>query len=401
MTHFLQNHFKKAVKQLLFFLVILFFTMPLTAQETTGKTTSSMSNPGIIMSVVVIVSLALVILVLGNAVIGAKTIYRERTKKEAEQTGSSLLKTIVFMVGFSLCNMQQATAQLREEVSETASAFPATIGGLPASLFYIIMSIILLELIVILVLVNILKFLTGIQRTSLLKEKPVAVTGTSTALTNWWNKLNQSVAIEKEKDIDLSHDYDGIRELDNAVPPWWKWTFIASIIFGAVYLWRYHIAETAPLQIQELQIAMQRAEIEKEEFLKTSASKVDETTVKLLDENGIAAGKILFTTNCVACHGANGEGNAVGPNLTDQYWIHKGSIHDIFKTIKYGWVEKGMKAWKDDFTPVQIAQLSSYIKSISGTNAPNGKAAQGELYTEGPAGKDSAKNQPAADTTAN
>ncbi len=382
------------------FTIVMFLVLASSAQQTETKAGSSMSNPGIIMSVIVITGLALVIVILGNAVIASKTVYQERMKREKESNTSSAVKTIVLLIAVSLATTQSVIAQATNEVKETASAFPSTVGGLPATTFYVIISIILLELIVILALVNILKFLTGIKSKPFFKAKPVVAAGAPSSLTTWWNKLNKSVSIEKEKDIDLSHDYDGIRELDNAVPPWWKWTFIASILFGAVYLWRYHIAETAPLQIQELQIAMQRADIEKEAFLKTTASKVDENTVKMLDENGITAGKILFTANCVACHAANGEGNAVGPNLTDAYWIHKGSITDIFKTIKYGWVEKGMKAWKDDFTPVQIAQLSSYIKSISGTNVPNGKAPQGELYTEGPApAPDSAKIKTAADTT--
>jgi cytochrome c oxidase cbb3-type subunit 3 len=85
---------------------------------------------------------------------------------------------------------------------------------------------------------------------------------------------------------------------------------------------------------------------------------------------------------CGACHGAGGEGNDVGPNLADEYWLHKGSIKDIFYSIKYGWPEKGMKSWKDDMSPVQIAQVASYIKSLQGTNPPNAKAPQGDLYKE-------------------
>lgn len=377
----------------------MFIALASSAQQTETKAESSMSNPGIIMSVIVIAGLALVIVVLGNAVIGSRTVYRERMKREEEEkkNSSAIIKAISLLIGATVSATQSVSAQADDAVKENASLFPSTIGGLPAASFFLIISIILLELLVIIVLVNILKFLTGIKSKPLFKSKPVAPAGAPSSLSTWWNKLNRSVSIEKEKDIDLSHDYDGIRELDNAVPPWWKWTFIASILFGIVYLWRYHVSETAPLQIQELQIAMQKADIQKEAFLKTAASKVDETTVKMLDENGIAAGKILFTANCVACHGANGEGNAVGPNLTDAYWIHKGSINDIFKTIKYGWVEKGMKPWKDDFTPVQIAQLSSYVKSISGKNIPSGKAPQGELYTEGSA-PDSAITKTPADT---
>ena len=91
---------------------------------------------------------------------------------------------------------------------------------------------------------------------------------------------------------------------------------------------------------------------------------------------------MTYKTNCAVCHGVNGEGNVVGPNLTDDHWLHKGSIKDIFKTIKYGVPEKGMKSWAADFSPLQIAQLASYVKSLHGSNPPNAKEKQGELFAE-------------------
>jgi cytochrome c oxidase cbb3-type subunit 3 len=149
-----------------------------------------------------------------------------------------------------------------------------------------------------------------------------------------------------------------------------------------LYLWRYHVSESAPLSIGEFDIAMQKAAVEHEIYLKKSASLVDENTVSMLiDAEASMAGKKIFELNCAACHGKAGEGT-VGPNLTDDYWLHGGSIKDIFKTIKYGWSEKGMKSWKDDLSPMQIAQISTYIKLMSGTNPPNAKEKQGELYKE-------------------
>ena len=127
---------------------------------------------------------------------------------------------------------------------------------------------------------------------------------------------------------------------------------------------------------------MAQAKLEVDSFMKTSASNVDENTVILLTEaSDIAAGKDVFAANCAACHGQLGEGT-VGPNFADDYWMHGGSIQDIFKSIKYGWVEKGMKSWKEDLSPIQISQLTSFIKSLRGTNPPNGKAPQGDLYSE-------------------
>jgi cytochrome c oxidase cbb3-type subunit 3 len=149
--------------------------------------------------------------------------------------------------------------------------------------------------------------------------------------------------------------------------------------------------------VQELQIAMQQAEQEKEAYLAKSANKVDENSVVFLnDAVALGSGKKIFTASCAPCHGADG-GGVVGPNLTDDYWLHGGSLNDVFKTIKYGWTEKGMKSWKDDFSPVQIAQIASYVKSLHGTKPATPKEPQGELYKESnatsPAVADSIKRE--------
>jgi cytochrome c oxidase cbb3-type subunit 3 len=158
--------------------------------------------------------------------------------------------------------------------------------------------------------------------------------------------------------------------------------FYLSIVVAGIYMYRYHISHSAPLPVEELQIAMAKADIEKQEYLKKSANLVDETNVRFLgDAEAVASGKKIFDLNCGACHGSKGEGT-VGPNLTDEYWLHGGSISDVFKSIKYGWPEKGMKSWKDDFSPAQMAQLTSFIKTLKGTNPPNAKARQGELFVD-------------------
>jgi len=193
-------------------------------------------------------------------------------------------------------------------------------------------------------------------------------------------KLTDTVPIEEEEAILTDHDYDGIRELDNNLPPWWKYLFYVTIVFAVVYLYYYHVSATGKLQIEEYTQELAIAEKEKEAYMKLAANSIDETNVKLSDEKGIEKGQALYQQNCAACHGAAGEGG-VGPNLTDPYWIHGGGIKNVFKTIKYGVPQKGMISWKAQLSPSAMQDVASYIISIQGTNPANGKEPQGDLYT--------------------
>lgn len=195
------------------------------------------------------------------------------------------------------------------------------------------------------------------------------------------NKLTRTVEVEKEEDILMHHEYDGIRELDNVLPPWWLWLFYGTIIWSVVYIFNVHISGTWLHQADEYELEMTQAKADVEAYLAKAAAAVDENTVTMMtDASALAAGKNTFVTYCKACHGENGEGNAVGPNLTDVYWIHGGGIKEVFTTIKYGVVEKGMQSWKKDLKPTEMQQVSSYILSLQGTNPANAKAPQGELW---------------------
>lgn len=191
--------------------------------------------------------------------------------------------------------------------------------------------------------------------------------------------------IEEEKDLLMDHEYDGIMELDNNLPPWWLYMFYATIIFGIVYIPYYHFGAGGELQTEEYNATMAEAAAEREARLAKMANSVDENSVVLLSDAGaISAGQSTFKTYCVACHteGGNGSPTSVGPNLTDEFWINGGGIKNIFKTIKYGVPQKGMISWETQLNPLQMQQVASYIMSLAGTDDGTGKDPQGEIWSE-------------------
>lgn len=195
-----------------------------------------------------------------------------------------------------------------------------------------------------------------------------------------WEKINAFRPAEKERDLDLGHDYDGIRELDNSLPPWWKYGFYLSIVIAVAYFYVYHSPGSDWSSAKEYREAMAEAEVEKAEYLKIAGDQVDETSVELLaDAASISNGQAIYTANCVACHGVEGQGG-VGPNFADEYWIHGGDIKDLFNTIKYGVPEKGMISWQSQLGPRKMQEVASYILTFQGTTPPNPKQPEGELY---------------------
>ncbi|MEP0365360.1 MAG: cbb3-type cytochrome c oxidase N-terminal domain-containing protein [Cyclobacteriaceae bacterium] len=195
-----------------------------------------------------------------------------------------------------------------------------------------------------------------------------------------WTRMNDAVPIEEEETVMTDHAYDGIKELDNRLPPWWLYSFYATIIFGVIYILNYHVFKTAPLQEEEYIAEMKQAEVEVETYLASLDNLIDENSVTFVEDDAeLLGGKEIFISKCAACHGQQGEGG-VGPNLTDQYWIHGGDVKSIFKTIKYGVPSKGMISWQSQLSPKEMQQVSSFIYTMEGTNPPNGKEPQGELF---------------------
>lgn len=197
-----------------------------------------------------------------------------------------------------------------------------------------------------------------------------------------YKKSLGSKPMAEEHEIVLDHNYDGITELDNDLPPWWLYGFYASIVFAAIYLLRFEVFD-GYTQYDELETEYAEAKIALEEYKKTAKDLVDFNTVEVLTSAAdLSNGKSIFEVNCVACHQADG-GGGIGPNLTDEYWILGGGIKNVFKTISEGGRNgKGMIAWKQSLKPSEIAQVSSYILQFQGTTPAKPKDAEGDIWTE-------------------
>ncbi len=172
------------------------------------------------------------------------------------------------------------------------------------------------------------------------------------------------------------HDYDGIRELDNDLPPWWKWLFYITIIFAIIYLIRLFVFHADDL--------VQNKEYEKE-MVQLSAEKPQQETaafevVLLQDETSLANGQETWNKICAACHLADG-GGLVGPNMTDNYWIHGNTVEDLYNIVTNGVIEKGMLSYKQQLSDQQRLEVVSYIlEKLQGTTPANPKEPQGKEY---------------------
>lgn len=280
-----------------------------------------------------------------------------------------------------------ASALAGQAMSQSAEPVSASFLADPLLPIYLTAGSVLLLLILVAVVaiyvIRVLNYLTA----ETLRQKGQAPASSKASHEAWWKrfvqKMNASVPVELEKDIEMDHSYDGIRELDNHLPPWWKWLFYGTIGWAVVYLIVFHLTDTLPLSQDEYkrELALAEEQIRKYEASQPQAV-VDENTLEYSDDAAaIANGKTVFmNNNCGGCHRNDGGGNTIGPNLADEYWLHGGEIRKVFQTIKNGVVEKGMPAWGKSMSAQDVRDVTFFVLSLQGTNPPDAKAPQGEIF---------------------
>jgi cytochrome c oxidase cbb3-type subunit III len=349
----------------------LFVATAVMAQDAAvTKTVNSSYNQLAILLLIITIVLAFVIWGLGQVLIVLSRQLLDKNKSTGKTTTAIIITILLFTSQTSFAN---------DTATEALKVVP-NYGGLSSTSFYMFVTVLAVEVMAILFLAF------SIRRiyTELLPQKETVVK--KYTIRQWWKKLDErfftkAIPVEREADLMLDHDYDGIKELDNALPPWWKYGFYITIAVAVVYLLNFHVLGIGKNPTEEYAAEMDNARIEKEIFEANNKDKIDENNVPMADATGLARAKEIFDVKCRACHGKLGEGGA-GPNLTDDYWLHNGSLNDIFHTIKAGYPDKGMQSWATDFTPKEISFLAGYIKTLRGTNPPNAKAPQGDLFTE-------------------
>ncbi|NHE56150.1 cbb3-type cytochrome c oxidase N-terminal domain-containing protein [Cyclobacterium plantarum] len=280
-------------------------------------------------------------------------------------------------IGATLTGMLLSFPGLAQEAEGSWTAQMQQLDSSQMTLLLIIGVVLLLIVIIMGVMLYLLSFLMTVIR----QDNPALA-----AQPSWWDNFKEKFVtgkmkpIEQEADIQLDHSYDGIVELDNFMPPWLAYVFYLSIGFAIIYFVNYSVLGIGKTQMEEYEEELAIAAMEEEARGESMLASIDENTVEFdATTSSIEAGAELYAGNCSACHAMDG-GGGVGPNLTDEYWIHGGDIKDIFSVVKYGVVEKGMIPWQDQLSPEQMQQVSSYILTLKGTTPANPKEPQGEKY---------------------
>lgn len=322
--------------------------------------TSTLQNPYYLIAILLFVVLIAIALILPTVI---KALANQ--VKEKKNRTKNLMILLFGSLGLS------AQAQ-----DASTSAVAGLVKNIDAATFMLILACIILVITFLVMFKAIFKLSHFLKSDEELAEEAKK----GSAWANFMKKMTDAKEIEEEGDILLDHDYDGIKELDNNLPPWWVGFFYLTILFGAIYVARYYVMDH-PLQTEEYNIEVAEAQAKLERYKATATNLIDETTVTLLnDGSSLEAGAKLYKSLCATCHGPSGEG-LVGPNLTDEYWLHGGDIKAVFSTIKYGVPEKGMIPWKSQLKAQQMQNIASYIlNKLQGTNPTGAKAPEGDKY---------------------
>ncbi|MCW5909861.1 MAG: c-type cytochrome [Cyclobacteriaceae bacterium] len=289
------------------------------------------------------------------------------------------MKRIVLFL-FMCLGLVPAFAQSAESIPAASSAWDD-----PLLPFYIVIGftfvVVILVLLVALYLLQVLNYMVRQATRERAERLGIPYKEEPSFWARLWKESNDFVPLEKEADILMDHSYDGIRELDNHLPPWWKWLFYATIVFSGVYMIFYHLTDTLPLPLKEYETELVIAEEQAKKLEASSpVAAIDETTVQLVtDATALADGKTTFLNNCASCHRKDGGGD-IGPNLTDEYWKHGGSLRDIFRIIRHGVQGTNMISWEGFISPEKMQNVTSYVLTLQGSNPENAKKPEGELY---------------------
>ena len=375
--------FFKSIKNKIALTVLFVITASTIFAQTKAPATAPAATSGYnqlaVLLIILIIVLAFVIWGMGQVL---TTLGRQLLEKNKNETK---ILSVVLLAGFSMLSQisfaQDAAATVVKEIPNY--------GGLTSTAYYVFLTVFGIELVVVLFLA----FSISRMYAELVPQK-VKLKPEHSKFAALWTQMDsklftRAVSVEKEADILLDHDYDGIKELDNSLPPWWKYGFYITIIVAFIYLLNFHVLGIGLNPEQEYKAEMEKARIEKEMYEASNKDRIDENNVPMANAAGIIAGQRLYEANCVACHLKDG-GGIVGPNLTDDYWIHKGSLNDIYNTIKVGYPDKGMQPWGNMFSPKEMSFISSFIKSLKNTKPVTAKEAQGELYVDAVVVSDSA-----------
>ncbi len=370
---FLQNFMHKKLAGTT---VFLFISLTMLAQTTAAPAATPEAPGSNLLAILLIVTASLLVFVIwgmGQVLIALSGQLMTKTREDRKM---AMLSIVVMLTLLSNNLLAQTTA-----AKAIAAEIVPNYGGVSPNTFYLLVAVIITEIFAVLFLFFSIKRVMS----ELLPEK-VAAAVKKSSMAGLWTKLDskfftKAVPVEHEADALLDHNYDGIQELDNSLPPWWKYGFIITIGFACVYLLNFHVFGNGKNPTQEYAAEMASAQVAKEAYEANNKDKIDESNVAMADATGINNGKGNYMANCVACHGTKGEGGA-GPNLTDEYWLHKGSLNAIYNTLKVGYAEKGMQSWAIKFNPKEMSEIASFVKTLKGTNPPNGKAPQGDIYAE-------------------